>query len=148
MIDRTPVGVGLRAFAYVLDSVILAVIITLVDVVSGGAKPSASRNFLAHPNTAALALITAASLVYFGGLESAWGATVGKRLVGLRVTMADGGSLTGRAVLIRTLCRLIDGILFYAVGVVLIWASPRRQRLGDRWAGTVVVRTRRAVFTR
>ncbi len=88
-------------------------------------------------------LITAASLVYFGGLESAWGGTVGKRVVGLRVTMANGSELTGRAVLIRTLCRLIDGILFYAVGAILVWASPRRQRLGDRWGGTMVVRTRR-----
>jgi uncharacterized RDD family membrane protein YckC len=144
MIDRTPVGVGPRALAYVLDSLILAVTIAIVDLFSGGSKPSASRSFLADPNTAAVVLITAASLVYFGGLESAWGGTAGKRLVGLRVIMADGSTLTGRAVLIRTICRLIDGILFYAVGAVLIWASPRRQRLGDRWAGTVVVRTRRS----
>ena len=143
MIDRTPVGVGPRALAYVLDSLILAVTIAIVDLASGGAKPNAGRSFLTHPNTAAVVLITAASLVYFGGLESAWGGTAGKRLVGLRVTMADGSALTGRAVLIRTVCRLIDGILFYAVGAVLVWSSPRRQRLGDRWAGTVVVRTRR-----
>jgi uncharacterized RDD family membrane protein YckC len=143
MIDRTPVGVGPRALAYVLDSLVLAVIIALVDIASGGTKPNASRTFLSNPNTAAVVLIMAASLVYFGGLESAWGGTAGKRLVGLRVAMADGSTLTGRAVLIRTVCRLIDGILFYAVGAILVWASPRRQRLGDRWAGTVVVRTRR-----
>lgn len=143
MIDRIPVGVGPRALAYLLDCLVLAVIIAIVDIASGGSKPSASRSFLADPNTAAVVLITAASLVYFGGLESAWGGTVGKRVVGLRVAMADGSSLTGHAVLIRTICRLIDGILFYAVGAVLVWSTPRRQRLGDRWAGTVVVRTRR-----
>lgn len=143
MIDRTPVGVGPRALAYVLDALVLAVTIAIVDIASGGSKPSASRSFLADPNTAAVVLITAASLVYFGGLESAWGGTVGKRVVGLQVAMADGSPLTGHAVLIRTICRLIDGILFYAVGAVLVWSSPRRQRLGDRWAGTVVVRTRR-----
>jgi uncharacterized RDD family membrane protein YckC len=143
MIVRTPVGVGPRALAYVLDSLVLAVTIALVDVASGGSQPSVSRSFLVDPNTAAVVLITAASLVYFGGLESAWGGTVGKRVVGLRVAMADGSTLTGHAVLIRTICRLIDGILFYAVGAVLVWSSPQRQRLGDRWAGTVVVRTRR-----
>jgi uncharacterized RDD family membrane protein YckC len=143
MLDRTPVGVGPRALAYLLDTLVLAVTIALVDVASGGSNPSASRNFFANPNTGAVLLITAASLVYFGGLESAWGGTVGKRVVGLRVTMANGSELTGRAVLIRTLCRLIDGILFYAVGAILVWASPRRQRLGDRWGGTMVVRTRR-----
>jgi uncharacterized RDD family membrane protein YckC len=143
MLDRTPVGVGPRALAYLLDTLVLAVTIALVDVASGGSNPNSSRNFIANPNTGAVLLITAASLVYFGGLESAWGGTVGKRVVGLRVTMANGSELTGRAVLIRTLCRLIDGILFYAVGAVLVWASPRRQRLGDRWGGTMVVRTRR-----
>ncbi len=143
MLDRTPVSVGPRALAYLLDTLVLAVTIALVDVASGGSNPGASRNFIADPNTGAVLLITAASLVYFGGLESAWGGTVGKRVVGLRVTMANGSELTGRAVLIRTLCRLIDGILFYAVGAILVWASPRRQRLGDRWGGTMVVRTRR-----
>jgi uncharacterized RDD family membrane protein YckC len=143
MLDRTPVSVGPRALAYLLDTLVLAVTIALVDVASGGSNPSASRSFIADPNTGAVLLITAASLVYFGGLESAWGGTVGKRVVGLRVTMANGSELTGRAVLIRTLCRLIDGILFYAVGAILVWASPRRQRLGDRWGGTMVVRTRR-----
>jgi uncharacterized RDD family membrane protein YckC len=143
MLDRTPVSVGPRALAYLLDTLVLAVTIALVDVASGGSNPGASRNFIADPNTGAVLLITAASLVYFGGLESAWGGTVGKRVVGLRVTMANGSELTGRAVLIRTLCRLIDGILCYAVGAILVWASPRRQRLGDRWGGTMVVRTRR-----
>ena len=143
MIDRAPVGVGLRAVAYVLDCMVLAVTIALVGVLSGGVKPDTGRRLLENPNTGALALITAATLVYFGGLESAWGATVGKRIVGLRVVMTDGRTPTGRAVLIRTLCRLVDGLLLYAVGAVLVWASPRRQRLGDRWGGTIIVRGRR-----
>ena len=89
-------------------------------------------------------MITAAALVYFGGLESAWGATVGKRLVGLRVTMANGGTLTGRAVVLRTLGRVIDCFLLSPiVAAIFVWVSPRNQRLGDRWAGTIVVRTRR-----
>jgi uncharacterized RDD family membrane protein YckC len=144
MHDRTPVGVGLRAVAYLIDSLVLALTIGFVGLVSGGIKPDTGRRLLDNPNTGALVLITAASLVYFGGLESAWGATVGKRIVGLRVRMADGSEPTGRAILIRTICRLIDGLLLYAVGAVLVWASPHRQRLGDRWGGTVVVRTRRS----
>jgi uncharacterized RDD family membrane protein YckC len=135
--------VGPRALAYLIDSLVLAVMIAIVDVASGGSQPNAGRELWDHPNTAALLLITAATLVYFGGLESAWGATVGKRVVGLRVTMAGGGEPTGRAVLIRTLARLVDGLLLYAVGAIAVSASPRRQRLGDRWAGTIVVRTRR-----
>jgi uncharacterized RDD family membrane protein YckC len=140
MDDRDPVGVGPRAAAYLIDTLILGVTIGLVWIASGGVNQHAANTFLSNPNTGALLLITAATLVYFGGLERAWGATFGKRAVGLRVAMADGSPPTGRAVLIRTLCRLIDGLFLYAVAAILVWSSPRRQRLGDRWAGTIVVR--------
>jgi uncharacterized RDD family membrane protein YckC len=144
MIDRTPVGVGPRALAFLIDVLVLAVTITILDVAAGGQSASADNTSLLHANTAAVLLFNAAALVYFGGLESAWGATVGKRVLGLRVTTVTGNTPTGRAVFIRTLCRMIDMLpAFYAVGAILVWASPRRQRLGDRWAGTVVVRTRR-----
>ncbi|HEY3765144.1 MAG TPA: RDD family protein [Gaiellales bacterium] len=142
MYDRSPVGVGLRAVAYILDSLVLALTILLVGAASGGIKADTGHRLL-DANTGALLLITAASLVYFGGLEWAWGATVGKRILGLRVVMVNGTSPTGRAILVRTICRLIDGLFLYGVGAVLIWASPRRQRLGDRWGGTAVVRGRR-----
>ncbi len=143
MYDRSPVGVGLRAVAYILDSLVLALTILLVGAASGGIKADTGRRLLDNPNTGALLLFTAASLVYFGGLEWAWGATVGKRILGLRVVMVDGTGPTGRAILVRTICRLIDGLFLYAIAAVLIWASPRRQRLGDRWGGTTVVRGRR-----
>ena len=77
--------------------------------------------------------------MYFGGLESAWGSTVGKRLVGLRVAMLDGSPLTGRAVFLRTLARFIDCFLITPiVAAIMVWSSPRNQRLGDRWGGTIV----------
>jgi hypothetical protein len=45
---------------------------------------------------------------------------------------------------VRNLLRLVDGLLGYAVGVVVILVSSRNQRLGDLAAGTLVVRERRA----
>jgi uncharacterized RDD family membrane protein YckC len=144
MIDRAPVGVGLRAAAFLIDWVLFAFMIAVVWIVSGGVNTSAENRLLRDPNTGLSLVITAAALVYFGGLESAWGATVGKRIVGLRVAMVSGGQVSGRAVVLRTLGRIIDCFLLTPIiAAIFVWTSPRNQRLGDRWGGTIIVRTRR-----
>ena len=149
MFDRAPVGVGLRAVAFLLDLAFVVLIIVTVWGVAGGVNQTAESNTsLTDPNTAASLVIAVALLVYFGGLESAWhGSTVGKRLVGLRVAMLDGSPLTGRAVFMRTVGRFFDCSLFSPiVAAVFVWASPHNQRLGDRWGGTIVIRTGRRLF--
>ena len=146
MFDRAPVGVGPRAVAFLLDLALVVLIIVTVWGLAGGVNQTAENNTsLTDPNTAASLVIAAALLVYFGGLESAWGgSTVGKRLIGLRVAMLDGSPLSGRAVLMRTVGRFFDCSLFSPiVAAVCVWASPHNQRLGDRWGGTIVIRTPR-----
>lgn len=74
--------------------------------------------------------------------EAVWGATPGKRFLGMEIRMSDGRPATGAACLVRNLARIVDAapyVLPYGVGMLLIRSSFRRQRLGDRWAGTVVV---------
>jgi uncharacterized RDD family membrane protein YckC len=77
--------------------------------------------------------------VYYIVMEAACGATVGKLLLGLRVRGADGAPVAVRAAIARNVLRVVDGLFFYLPGAVLVWSSPRRQRLGDRVAGTVVI---------
>jgi uncharacterized RDD family membrane protein YckC len=145
MFARAPVGVGPRAVAFLIDVVFFTLIVITVWAVAGGVNQTAEDNLsITDPNTAATLVINAASLVYFGGLERAWGSTIGKRMVGLRVAMLDGGPLTGRAVLMRTLGRFIDMLLLTPiVAAIMVWSSPNNQRLGDRWGGTIVIRTGR-----
>lgn len=74
-------------------------------------------------------------------LEGRRGRTVGKRVVGIRVAMADGGRPTVRAATIRTLARFADWLpAGYLVGFVAMALTEHRQRLGDLAANTVVVR--------
>lgn len=40
----------------------------------------------------------------------------------------------------RNVLRLLDGLFFYLIAAILVWTSRNRQRLGDRVAGTAVVR--------
>ncbi len=59
--------------------------------------------------------------------------------MGLRVTMADGSPADMRAIAVRTVLRVVDGIAFYVVGlIVMLVTGERRQRLGDLAAGTIV----------
>lgn len=86
---------------------------------------------------------------YFIFFEWLWnGQTPGKRLMRLRVIREDGRPVTLWEVLARNLIRIIDNfpgtvIPLYSVGLIALVLNPRDQRLGDAFAGTVVVRERR-----
>jgi uncharacterized RDD family membrane protein YckC len=81
---------------------------------------------------------------YFLLLEWLTGRTVGKLLLGVVVVRFDGGRPRFWQILVRTLLRIVEvnPVLCGAIPAgVLVLISPNRQRLGDRLAGTVVVRT-------
>ena len=79
--------------------------------------------------------------LYFVFLEGWLGATVGKRVLGLRVVGIDGGRAGLWKGALRNLLRLVDGLpAFNLLGVILIQRSEDRARFGDRIAGTRVIR--------
>jgi uncharacterized RDD family membrane protein YckC len=62
--------------------------------------------------------------------------------MGIKVVAEATGQTPGiAAAAIRTLLRLIDSLLGYAVAFITVLASDKRQRLGDMAARTLVVRT-------
>ncbi len=74
---------------------------------------------------------------YFAFAEWRWGQTIGKNAAGLEVRSIDGAErLTYGQASIRNVLRLID---FFGIGELMIAASKRKQRLGDKAAKTVVV---------
>lgn len=80
---------------------------------------------------------------YYVLLEWFFGQTLGKRVAGGIVVSRGGGPITFRHSLTRNLLRLVDGILNYAVGLVVMLLSKDMQRVGDMAANTLVVRIRR-----
>ena len=75
-------------------------------------------------------------------LEGAFGATIGKLVLGIRVRALDGTRIGFGAAAIRNLARVVDGFPYlipYLVGAIAVSRSETDQRLGDRWAKTVVV---------
>ncbi|MGI8811552.1 MAG: RDD family protein [Pyrinomonadaceae bacterium] len=85
---------------------------------------------------------------YFILFEWLWnGQTPGKRLMKLRVIRDDGRPITLWEAIARNLLRIFDSVPgffvpIYSVGLIVIFLSSRDQRVGDIFAGTVVIRER------
>ena len=85
---------------------------------------------------------------YFVFFEWLWnGQTPGKRLMKLRVIREDGRPITLWEALARNLLRIFDAVPgfvlpVYSIGLITIFMNGRDQRVGDMFAGTVVVRER------
>ncbi len=143
------VGVGRRFFATVIDWIFaLLWIIPLNEITKvvthdpGGATLTSYRFELTGWRFVAAALIT---LFYYVLLEGLLGATVGKFLLGLRVVRMDGTKMGWGGSVVRNVLRVVDLFPFvipYLLGSVMIWTGgSQKQRIGDRAADTVVVRS-------
>jgi uncharacterized RDD family membrane protein YckC len=75
----------------------------------------------------------------FAQMEASLGKTPGKYIARTRVTDAHGNRITLGPALIRNILRFIDGIAFYAVGLVCMMIDRKNRRLGDMVAKTCVV---------
>ena len=135
-VELTLAGIGSRFMAGAVDFGIQLVVIIALGVIL---QPAAG---------AGAAIFTSASflLIFFydvlfevlGG-----GRTPGKRMNGLRVVRSGGRPITLVRSALRNILRLIDILPgFYAVGMAVIFISPKNQRVGDLAAGTHVVRDR------
>lgn len=137
-------GIPLRFVAVLLDAVIgLLSPRDVVGLLSGGDYRERGNGYAsAGVNVGGNAFwaLVALGLGYYVVCEALTGMTVGKRIVGIRVVAEDGEHVGLGAAVVRNLLRLVDGLFFYLVGALFALTSSRGQRLGDRAAGTLVVR--------
>ncbi|HOD66157.1 MAG TPA: RDD family protein [candidate division Zixibacteria bacterium] len=88
-------------------------------------------------------MFLAVILAYFILSEGLLGATLGKRLVAIRVVRVNGERPGLGRSLIRNVLRAVDALpAFNILGIVLIVSSPEKARAGDRVAGTRVIALR------
>ena len=130
---------GRRIAAGIIDLCVVLVIALVVGGIVGndvGADDSAAARFGTLDRLLLLGLVFG----YYWASEAVWAQTVGKRVMKLRVVRIDGSDAGAGPTFIRTLLRAIDGLFFYVVGLIVIFATgERRQRLGDMAAKTKVV---------
>lgn len=143
---RVTVGVWIRFVALAIDCIILYIVSYFIAKPFGSATTSLSGGFntgFSLGGTLA-GVVILLYLIYFVVLEGTVGATFGKIVLGLRVVRKDGSRCGIVAALIRNILRVIDAMPYvipYLVGAILVRKSPHNQRLGDRVANTLVVRS-------
>jgi uncharacterized RDD family membrane protein YckC len=131
---------GRRIAAALIDAAIIAILLVLVAK-GLGEEGSTKRSLWAETEGGPRTLFLLLTFVYFFATEAAWGQTLGKRVMKLRVVAEDGGRLSAGASAIRNLVRFVDALpVLYIVGAITFFATgQRRARLGDLAAKTKVV---------
>ena len=137
---KTKPNTGKRFLAGFIDY-LLIYIFTLVLIFTFGETNEDGEYII----TGLLAVIP---LIFWGimtvGLEIVIGATIGNSLVGLKAIPKNGinRNLTFGESLKRHLVDPIDMFFFGLVGIITINSTDLNQRVGDLWAGTIVVRNK------
>ncbi len=124
-----------RSAACVVDSAIIAVVYVALIVVS----QSSTMLWKIPTSLAEAAYLISLTFVYYFVQEGFFSATIGKSILRLRVLSKDGEPCSTGASFKRNLFRFLDWLpLLYVLAGVAVLTSPKRQRIGDRIAGTVV----------
>jgi uncharacterized RDD family membrane protein YckC len=139
--DLVAAGFAIRALARVLDQGVQIFVaisggcvggVALAFLPGAGGQPDADGPFT-------WVAVLLGSIVYHSVCEAWHGATLGKLVCGLRVVSEDGERASLVQGLMRSVAFLVDSLFLGAVGFVTMQSSPRAQRVGDKWARTVVV---------
>jgi len=136
---------GRRIVAALLDLIPLVVLFMVMAAAFGDFGKTADEGdgntFSASLNGPPFVLYVFLGWAYFVVFEGLTARTPGKLLMGLKVVKLDGGRYDWKAVLLRNVLRIVDGLpVLYIVGLVTVAVTQRNQRLGDLAAGTLVMR--------
>ncbi len=133
--------IGRRIGAALLDVALMAVVFVVLGLVLGVGESSDGKASIRLEGTDAL-IYFALVLLYYFATEAASAQTLGKRLLGLRVVGRDGSRAGAGAIAVRTVLRVVDALpLLYLLGLIVMLATPAKQRIGDLAAGTLVTST-------
>jgi uncharacterized RDD family membrane protein YckC len=136
-------GLGSRGMALLLDTLIQAVVVIVVLVLSSLISPDLSRYWVTASKWVTALIIFILFCLYWGyfaAFEAFWnGQTPGKRQAKIRVITDSGRPITVFEAIGRNLLRAVDSQLGYVVGAVAIAVDKKNRRLGDMVAGTVVI---------
>jgi uncharacterized RDD family membrane protein YckC len=152
-LQATGKSFGIRAGAYILDTVVLYAVNFTVSfmvglitsliyaVLTGQVLNLAGQDNLFLNILLGFVLMT----LYYTMFEWLYGATPGKLILGMRVIKEDGSPCSLGSAFIRALLRMIDG-LFLGLVAYQTMNEPLYQRLGDKSAKTIVVGSKDAAI--
>jgi len=149
-VTPSPLGdLGSRVVAGIVDYIIIGIIAGIlsilvllpVSVVTGPGMMSGFGLAWFSGMFAIMGIMWLLWLIYFTYFEGTSGQTIGKKLTHIRVIKEDGSRCDFDSALVRNILRIVDHLPFlYILGIILIAATEKKQRLGDMLAKTIVVR--------
>lgn len=142
--DEVFAGFWRRAAAHIVDGLFVLLICLVVALLVGfvvglmlAAAQQEKPSFL-WPALFGFVMATVIRGMYYAHFhQSLWQATLGKRLLGIKVLNTDGTPLTYRAAVMRWLASALSALTW--LGYVLAGFAPKKQSMHDMVCQTVVV---------
>lgn len=136
----------LRIVAFIIDSIIISIVAYIILdlwLSTGGNFSYAGAYYWTL-----LFIVGIIELIYFTILDASWGATIGKRVLGLQVQMKDGKKVTFDKAFIRNISKIFGVLLLLDwIFGLLTPGADHRQKYFDRIAGTTVVKRSQGMVT-
>ena len=133
-------GVASRCGAAAVDILLQALAVLAIVLVFLVVELSLHLSIVGFSTTVVIVSTFVLWWGYYVFFETLWnGQTPGKRLLRLRVVKYGGTPIDLPSAAIRGLIRVVDLAI---IGFVVMFFTPRNQRLGDLAAGTLVVKER------
>ena len=141
-------GFWLRLVAYIIDAIILGMagVIAFFPLFRANIHAFTTQNpwevytSMSRPLFAIRLLALMLSWIYYASMESSsWQATLGKKILGLRVTDLAGNRITFARASGRFFGKILSGMIL-GIGFLMAGFTARKQALHDILAGCLVLR--------
>ncbi|MFE1841286.1 RDD family protein [Streptomyces sviceus] len=140
-LELRPARLPSRALAVLIDLIVVMVVYIAVTIAVVAASASLDDAAQVALSIAVFLLVLVGGPIAVETLSH--GRSLGKLAVGLRVVRDDGGPIRFRHALVRGAIGVVEILLtFGVVACIASLVSARGRRLGDVFAGTLVVRER------
>ncbi len=138
----------LRLVALIIDGIILAIaaaiigfILAITSVLAGG-----FYTFVFGTGVFLYGFVWGIlALLYYMILDTTWGGTLGKRVMGLHVQMLNGANVPFDKSFIRNISKIYPLFLILDWLIGIVTPGDKRQKYLDRIAGTIVVQIKQPV---
>ena len=132
-------GFWIRVVAYIIDAIILGIVGAIIITILGVniSEPNLAQNSR-YQGAQAFDLIV--GFIYFAGLWTVLGGSLGQRILGMRVVDANTGAPIGFGKAALRALGLYISFLVCFIGVIWVAFDARKQGWMDKIGGTVVVR--------
>lgn len=143
-LDYKIVSVGERILAFLIDLILFSIYLYVVEVITSILGMAISDNWTVFGFQQLLLLPVFFYSLYMNILFN--GRTIGKMILKMRVVRVDGYPVHWSDYLSLWMLRILDIWMFWgAVGLLSIIFSDKKQRIGGKASGTVVISTRQKV---